>query len=369
MFKRIVASCVFLSAAVLNAQNQSGTWQGTLNFPNNGPHLRLLVKVSEQNGVLVGKMYSIDQSSSPIPLSSIRFVNGELDFNLAALGASYRGAIAADGITSSGTYIQGEVSLPLTLKHVSDADAWPTIQNAQPLERMKLGIDPGVEVATIKPTSPKETRTFLTIQSDRVLVVNMTVADVLSFAYGLQRDQILGLPEWARMTRYNITVKADVAGQPDAEQMKTLLRKVLADRLALNAKPQKRVLNVYLLQTDTLRMKAGANDAIPALFFKGPGDLMISNSTMNDLCQILQSNVLNRPVLDRTERPGRWNGELLWTPDTLQGGPTDQRTSNVNDRYPSVFTATREQLGLKLTAAKAEAPVLEVVGIHQPSAN
>jgi uncharacterized protein (TIGR03435 family) len=55
------------------------------------------------------------------------------------------------------------------------------------------------------------------------------------------------------------------------------------------------------------------------------------------------SDVLGRVVVDRTGLARKYDINLKWTPDEQQGSA---------DAGPSIFTATREQLGLKLEPAK-----------------
>ena len=45
---------------------------------------------------------------------------------------------------------------------------------------------------------------------------------------------------------------------------------------------------------------------------------MASNATMQDFAGLLQSAVLDRPVVDQTGLTGRWNFTLNWTSDESQ---------------------------------------------------
>jgi len=62
------------------------------------------------------------------------------------------------------------------------------------------------------------------------------------------------------------------------------------------------------------------------------------------LARILASD-LKMPVVDRTGIEGTFDVDLEWTPDR-----------NI-DPGPSIFTAVREQLGLKLESARAPVDV------------
>jgi len=93
---------------------------------------------------------------------------------------------------------------------------------------------------------------------------------------------------------------------------------------------------------------------------------------MNDFCGLMQSAVLDRPVVDHTELAGRWNFLLKWTPDQSQFGGMGVKVpppSDAADAPPPLFTAIQEQIGLKLEAGKAQVPVLEIDHVEKPSGN
>src|SRR2546422_352703 len=69
-----------------------------------------------------------------------------------------------------------------------------------------------------------------------------------------------------------------------------------------------------------------------------------------------------RRVLDETGLTGRFDIDLTWDPTF--DAPADQRAPS---DAPSVFTAVREQLGLRLEPAKARVPVLVIDAIEPPT--
>jgi len=62
-----------LSSGALNAQDITGTWQGTLVLPNK-QELRTVVKISKDGAALRGVLYSIDQT--PQGLSGVIALSG-----------------------------------------------------------------------------------------------------------------------------------------------------------------------------------------------------------------------------------------------------------------------------------------------------
>jgi len=93
---------------------------------------------------------------------------------------------------------------------------------------------------------------------------------------------------------------------------------------------------------------------------------------MADFAGVMQTAVLDRPVVDQTGLPGRFDFELKWTPDEFQFGglgvkvppPSDSATAP-----PDLFNAMQEQLGLKLVSTKAAVEVLVIDRVEKPSAN
>jgi uncharacterized protein (TIGR03435 family) len=70
-------------------------------------------------------------------------------------------------------------------------------------------------------------------------------------------------------------------------------------------------------------------------------------------------------VEDRTGLSGKYDFVLTWTPDFE---PSDSEHGD-QSLGPSIFTAVKEQLGLRLDPAKGMVDVLVVDHIERPSAN
>ena len=70
-----------------------------------------------------------------------------------------------------------------------------------------------------------------------------------------------------------------------------------------------------------------------------------------------------RPVIDKTGLTGQWDF-TIWT--QTPGQRTDSDTAQ---QVPTILEAIRDQLGLRLKAAKDTIPVLIVDHIERPSEN
>jgi uncharacterized protein (TIGR03435 family) len=73
----------------------------------------------------------------------------------------------------------------------------------------------------------------------------------------------------------------------------------------------------------------------------------------------------DRPIVDRTGLTGTFNIKLAFTRED----PQALGMSQLRDNAPSLFTAIRERLGLKLEATKAPVEVLVIDHAEQPLAN
>jgi uncharacterized protein (TIGR03435 family) len=76
----------------------------------------------------------------------------------------------------------------------------------------------------------------------------------------------------------------------------------------------------------------------------------------------MQAAFLDRPVVDQTGLRDRYDFVLRWTPEGSTAG-------NDPSAPPDIYTAIREQLGLKLNAAKAPVDVLVIDRVKEPSPN
>ncbi|MGA9670343.1 MAG: TIGR03435 family protein, partial [Terracidiphilus sp.] len=192
----------------------------------------------------------------------------------------------------------------------------------------------------------------------------------------VQAKQVIGLPEWADSDKFDIDGKPDGEGAPSGKQWDIMIQKLLADRFKLTFHKDKKELSVYVLSVSKTGAKMTKNDSapngLPALFFQGLGKLNVRNALMTDFTGLMQSAVLDRPVLDQTGLAGRFDFSLNWTPDDSQFAGMGARVpppTDSADAPPNLYTAIQEQIGLKLDATKAPADVMVIDHVEKPSAN
>jgi uncharacterized protein (TIGR03435 family) len=360
-------------ATSLYAQDKdiTGNWQGTLQA---GKGLRTLIKISKDDGKLKAVMYSIDQGGQPIAITSISMLGSSVNFEIKPLDVTYSGTLNPDGNAIAGNATQNGQTHVLNLEHVTAENAWPIPEPPKPMAADAI---PKFDVVTVKPSDPNRPGKLFTIRGRHVMTINTTLNDIITFAYGLHAKQIVGAPAWFSTDKFDIDGVPDVEGQPSSKQFKLLFQSVLTDRFKLTFHRDEKELSVYALtvgksgpkMTETIHKPT---DPVNFLFRGKPGALMVTNATMKDFCDGMQSAVMDKPVVDHTGLTARYDFNLNWTPDESQfesmGGFKPPATEDPN-APPALSTAMQEQLGLKLDATKASALVFVIDHIEKPSAN
>jgi len=362
------------STAMAQSSDISGQWQGTLHGP--GRDLRLILKISKApDGKLAAVMYSIDQGGQPISASSVSLDGSTVKYAVTVINGSYEGTLSADGNTIEGKWTQGPGTSDLTLVRASADTAWAIPAPPKPM----TATDPSFEVATIKLTPPDQPGKLFTVTPGgrQVLTKGTTMNDLIGFAYSMQPKQLINAPDWFDKDKFDITGQPDAEGIPNPDQMKTMMRKLLVDRFQLTFHKDTRVLSVYeiVVGKDGQKLTPTAVQGnLPSLFFRGinPADLVVRNATMVEFAGLMQSAVLDKPVVDHTGITGKFDFELKWTPDQGQfetfGGIKAPATENA-DAPPDLFTAIQQQIGLKINSTKAPTDVMVIDKVEKPSAN
>ena len=360
-----------LSGGVAHAQSIAGTWQGTLNV---GKELRIVMVIANAaGGGLSGMMHSIDQGGQGIAASPVSLQGTTLRLAIAPIGVTYEGQLSADGNTIEGTFTQGGKPIPLTLRRATADNAWPIPSPPKP---MAADAPTVFEVATVKPSNPDAPGKAFTMRGRQFATLNTTLSELISFAYRVHAAQVTGAPEWVASARYDITAQPQADGTPNERQLRAMVQKLLEERFRLTVTRGTKELPVYVLSVAKGGHKLTPNDknpnGLPTLFFKGLGMLPALNAGMSDLANVMQSVVLDRPVVDRTELTGRFDFTLNWTADDSQfrtlGGRPPGAAIDPNGP-PGLFTAIQEQLGLRLESTRAPVEVLVVDRVERPSDN
>lgn len=350
----------------------AGSWQGTLHTPD-GQDLRIVIRIAQDaKGALTGTLFSLDENGRPMTADSVTDVGGTLRFVNQFSGFTFEGRMAADGRSISGTVRQNGV-YPLLLERATPETAWSIPEAPRQAPPMAPGAQPGIEVATIKPTRPNPRRSGMTFRGREVVVEAYSLDDLVKFAYDLQEQQLLNVPPWMRTEKFDIGILPDQPGFPSPRQFQILIKKLLADRFGLRFHQETKNLSVYVLHVgkDGPKLTQSADPSDPGGMSIGPlGLIHAHNISMGRFAAKMQAMVLDRPVLDRTGLAGRWNFVLRWQVDDSQfGGQLHAPPPDPADPLPPLFTAMQEQLGLRLEAQKTAVPVLVIDRIEPPTPN
>ena len=233
------------------------------------------------------------------------------------------------------------------------------------------------EVATIKPTPPdwKGGRYIRMISPQRFFAPNFSVRALIAAAYGLSPPVIRGGPAWLDADRYDINAVTPGDVRPNLDDQMAMLRELLVDRFKLTFHREQREFSVYALTINRngpkLKASAAPVDDPPELVnivYPGEGvRLPARNATMGQFAAMMQRSIFDRPVLDRTGLPGRYDFDLEWTPDEFQFDGTLK--DNPESTKPGIFAALQEQLGLKLEATRGPVLAMIIDGVTRPSEN
>jgi len=361
-----------------SATDIAGTWQGTLRIPKTDQHpqidLRLIFKISRTDArALKAVWYSIDQGGQPSPIATVSFQDGVLKFTVTVVPRSYEGRMSEDGNSIVGTWMEDKTPIALPLERANADTAWAI---PEPPKKMPANANPTFDVATIKPGEPGRQGKLIGFRGRHFNAMNFNVNDLISFAYGLHTEQIVGAPAWFATDLYDIDGVPDIEGIPSQKQQNIMLQKLLADRFQLKFHHEQKELPVYVITVakggPKMTVDAGGPDDPIAFFFRGLGDLTVRNLTMADFATWFQGSVTDKPVVDHTGLTDRYDFTFKWTPDDsqfVQFRGSSPLPAPRDDAPPSLYTAAPEQLGLKFEATKAPDDVIVIDHVEKPSPN
>jgi bla regulator protein blaR1 len=264
------------------------------------------------------------------------------------------------------------------------------------------------EVVSIKSNTSGPGPTMLGPQpGGRFVATNASARMLLRLAYRPMQDyQILGGPGWIGSDRFDVEAKAN--GTLTIDELAGAVQSMLQDRFQLQAHHESRELPIYVLTVgkDGAKLKSvdpppprDPNAPAPAppppppppggpgspgntsfapppgAMMMGPGMVSASAVSMTQVVTLL-SQLLGRPVIDKTNLKGFFDLKLQFAPDSAPGGPLGPGpgppiapAAGASDPSgPSIFTAIQD-LGLKLDSTKGPVDVLVIDSVQKPTEN
>ena len=209
------------------------------------------------------------------------------------------------------------------------------------------------------------------IQGDRYFLTQATMVDLIATAYGVDATNVQGGPTWLERDRYDI--RAKVPPKTTQDDVKLMLRSLLADRFHLVVKTGTAPMPTYLLTAGPGKPKmtesegTGDPSCIPVPPPQNPPagapsyiTVNCKNLTMAALADTLHNfagGYLDQPVVDETKLAGTWDFTIKWTG---RGQLEKQGADGI-----SIFAAVEKQLGLKLELKTAPRPVFQVASVDE----
>jgi uncharacterized protein (TIGR03435 family) len=351
-----------------------GTWQGSLKNPK-GKELRLVGKIvrNPDNEKLAATFYSIDQGGQPIPAGTVTQQGSNLKIEIPAIDGVYEGKLSSDNNSLTGTWTQGQ-PLPLNLVRATPETAWAIPEPPPPPKIMAVDADPSFEVATIKPSDPDRPGFSILVDRTGMLrTTNTTLKDLLIFAYSVHPGQLQSLPSWGETEKFDIQGKPDTEGVGNDVQIRSMMKKLLAERFGLAFHRENKELSAFTLNIGRSGPKLTLNESggnLPGFRGGGPGRIGVNNATMDQFAGFLQARIVDRPVVNKTGLPGKYDFTLTWRPDQLGPQPPNAPPPPADmDSRSDIIGAMQEQLGLRFQAERTEVEVLVVDKAEKPSEN
>jgi uncharacterized protein (TIGR03435 family) len=217
------------------------------------------------------------------------------------------------------------------------------------------------------------------LHGGRFSIQQATMTTLIARAYGLGNSYVLGGPPWLDLDRFDV-----VAASPrstSSDDVRLMLRSMLADRFKLVLRPDTKPLPAYALTiakgTPKLKQADTSADPTPSEPGEGPGcqfqpgpantapspgmeiKFACYAESMSDFVKFLRdmaSPYLRNPVVDQTGLKGVWDFDIRWSYQQPRGD---------NAAGTTIFDAVEKQLGLKLTATTTPLPVVMVESVNE----
>ena len=201
-----------------------------------------------------------------------------------------------------------------------------------------------------------------------------TLRQLVQYAYDMQPSQVTGGPAWVSTSRFQVDARTERTTTP--AQMRAMVRQMLAERFALKAHTDVRERPIYRMVVARRDAKlgpwiypiddaeCGGSNPQPCHLATWSGGLTSSGMVLPQLAATLfnssRTTGVDRPVIDQTGLTGMFGFTLMFSSfDTVPQVSDD----------PSIFTALREQLGLKLEPARGPVEVLVIDSVERPTPN
>ncbi len=242
---------------------------------------------------------------------------------------------------------------------------------------------PAFDVASVRKWSTTEGAGVPFMQANGSFDRNrITVAALVAFAFDLQDFQIAGGPDWIRREAFSVHARTNQTAS--VAQMKLMVQRLLRDRFGMRAHNDERPMPSYTLTLARGDHRTGpglkstsdpaCRHEVPPLPGVPSGALTAGGcGTMERFARMFLGPMLAAPVIDNTGLAGAYDWSFYHSREGLAvfANPAEPFANQPasDPGVPSLQSALREQLGLKLDSARALVKVLVIDAMSQPTAN
>lgn len=228
------------------------------------------------------------------------------------------------------------------------------------------------EVASVRATTDLTSGSFVNTET-RFARRNIRLKALIAFGFGIDEPRLIGNQG---LLEKRFDVSATMVPPASPQDVRVMVRNLLIDRFAVRTHEELREQPVYYLlrvsertlgpRLQAVRMDCAAKDVPCRSTTGGPWLIMETGRewTALALAQRLSGHV-GRVVVDKTGLVGQYNIRLEWNSSLEAVQPKEDSSG----QQTSLFTALREQLGLKLEAGSARVPQLVIDDVREPTEN
>ena len=253
---------------------------------------------------------------------------------------------------------------------------------------------PTFDVVSIRARSGDPARQTVRSSATRFVQADVTLSQLIRYAYDLLEFQLSGGPEWIRTDRFEFV---GTTSTPSSEaRIRAMVQTALKARFGLSVQRVRRDSPVYTLElakknrtlgpalrpasVDCAKVRESLGSAdrssvpddlraclsVSMRFADGVATLRFRGETMERITRSLNAYV-DRQILDTTGLTGTFDGDLQIGMNHLPVPPLNPRFRDTEG--PSVFTALDEQFGLKLVPQRRIVDVVIVENATRPTPN
>ena len=189
---------------------------------------------------------------------------------------------------------------------------------------------------------------------------NRTAVDLITYAYDILVEQVVGAPKWASSEGFDIVgTFSDGRGSGQARSdLQARVQTLLADRFQLRAHHVASKMAAYALSRESGRKERVRVETDRELSYSiGSAFMQFEGISMDEFARHL-SRALRTPVSNRTGLPGFFKFRIDFDP----GGPEPNSAG-------ALSTAIREHLGLRLSHRRVPIDHLVIEQLRHPTPN